>query len=184
MAKGSYTNIHQHHIDGCIKGDRNSQFEVYKLYYQAMYNTCLRLVEDTTEAEDIMQESFFKAFDKIGTYRNEVSFGAWLKRIVVNTSLDFLKKKKLKLMPLEKAYEFREEDDTNASFEPESVEQLKLAIGKLPEGYKVIINLILIEGYSHDEVGTMLRITASTSRSQLTRAKQRLIELLTSEQKK
>jgi RNA polymerase sigma-70 factor (ECF subfamily) len=74
--KGSYPNIHQALINRCSRGDRSAQFEIYKLYSKAMYNTCLRIVGNTVEAEDIMQESFFKAFDKINTYRNEVSFGA------------------------------------------------------------------------------------------------------------
>ena len=97
MIEGKYLNVHQQLIDLCKRGDSKAQFEIYKLYHKAMYNTCLRIVEDATEAEDIMQEAFFKAFDKINTYRNEVSFGAWLKRIVVNASLDYLKKVKLEI---------------------------------------------------------------------------------------
>lgn len=146
----------------------------------AMYNTCLRVVGNPTEAEDIMQESFFKAFDKIGTYRNEVSFGSWLKRIVINGSLDFLKKKKLNLTPIDTAYGLSEVDAHVSDFEPETVEQVMKAIEQLPQGYRVILSLVLVEGYSHDEVGAMLGINPSTSRSQLARAKQKLIEILKS----
>lgn len=178
-AEGKYQNIHQALIDRCREGDSLAQFEIYKYYYKAMYNTCLRIVNDTTEAEDLMQESFFKAFDKINTYRNEVSFGAWLKKIVVNTSLDFLKKRRFDSIPIEEAYGIRDEGTGNQDdFEPESVEQLKKAIEMLPEGYRLVMNLVLVEGYTHDEVAEMLGINASTSRSQLARAKQRLFEIL------
>ncbi|MFP4557278.1 MAG: RNA polymerase sigma factor [Bacteroidales bacterium] len=176
-AKGKYPNIHQALIDLCKRGDSKAQFEIYKLYYKAMYNTSLRIVGDATEAEDIMQESFFKAFDRISTYRNEVSFGAWLKRIVVNASLDFVKKRKLELTPIDEVYDVKDEADEE-DFLPESVEQVKLAIEQLPDGFKIIVNLNLVEGYSHDEVAEMLGITASTSRSQLARAKQRLLAIL------
>lgn len=181
-AKGKYPNIHQALIDLCKRGDSKAQFEIYKLYYKAMYNASLRIVGDATEAEDIMQEAFFKAFDKIGTYSNEVSFGAWLKRIVVNASLDFVKKRKLELTPIDEVYDVRDEAGDD-EFVPESVEQVKMAIDQLPEGYKIIVNLNLIEGYSHDEVAEMLGITASTSRSQLARAKQRLLAILKKQRK-
>lgn len=177
-AESRYMNVHQALIDRCREGDSLAQFEIYKLYYKAMFNTCVRIVNDPTEAEDIMQESFFKAFEKLSTYRNEVSFGAWLKRIVVNSSLDFMKKKKLTLISIEQAYGVKDDDSLSINdFEPESVEQLKKALNLLPEGYKLVINLVLIEGYSHDEVAEMLGVTASTSRSQLARAKKRLMEI-------
>lgn len=184
MAEGSYQNIHQHLIDGCKRGESRAQFDIYQLYYKAMYNTCLRLVGNETEAEDLMQESFFKAFDKIGSYRNEVSFGAWLKRIVVNSSLDFLKKKKLNFIPIDRAYDLSDDDSVGDQIFPESVEQIKRAIALLPQGYKVIVNLVMVEGYSHDEVAVMLGITASTSRSQLARAKRKLMEMLNELQNK
>lgn len=182
--EGSYPNIHQALIDLCKRGDSKAQFEIYKLYYKAMFNTCLRIVGDTTEAEDIMQESFFKAFDKINTYRNEVSFGSWLKRIVVNSSLDFIKKKKLAMMPIDEAYGLKDEGaEIDEDFTPESIELLKRAIEQLSDGFKLAINLVLIEGYTHDEVAEMLGVTASTSRSQLARAKQRLLEILNKQRK-
>lgn len=182
--EGSYPNIHQALIDLCKRGDSKAQFEIYKLYYRAMFNVCLRIVGDATEAEDIMQESFFKAFDKINTYRNEVSFGSWLKRIVVNSSLDFLKKRKLEVMPIDEVYGLKDEGaESNEDFTPESVELLKRAIEQLSDGFKLVVNLVLIEGYTHDEVAEMLGITASTSRSQLARAKQRLLEILKKQRK-
>jgi RNA polymerase sigma-70 factor (ECF subfamily) len=176
-----YYNIHQALIDRCRRGDSQAQFEIYRLYYKAMFNTCLRIVGDATDAEDVMQESFFKAFDKINTYRNEVSFGAWLKQIVVNSSLDFLKKKKLNTTSIDEVFGLKADEPVEKiDFEPESIENLKRAIMMLPEGYRLVINLVLVEGYSHEEVSQMLGISPSTSRSQLTRAKQRLLEILSS----
>jgi len=174
-----YKNIHQEVIDKCREGDSKAQFELYRLYYKAMYNACLRIVGDPHEAEDIMQESFFKAFDKISTYRNEVSFGAWLRRIVVNTSIDALKKRKVSFTSIENAHGIKEADD-NADLDVESVELIKNAIEKLPEGYKTVLMLHLIDEYDHEEIAEMLGITASTSRSQYARAKQKLIEIINS----
>ena len=91
---GNYIPKHLDLIEACKRGDRKAQFELYKLYYTAMFNTALRIVGDPDDAEDIMQEAFLKAFAKLRTYRGEVSFGAWLKRIVVNKALDFLRLKK------------------------------------------------------------------------------------------
>ena len=85
-----FLNLHQELINGCRRGDQKAQFQIYKLYYKAMYNTSLRIVNNTMEAEDIMQEAFLSAFEKIGSYSGTVSFGAWLKKIVQNRSLDFL----------------------------------------------------------------------------------------------
>lgn len=173
-----YKNIHQDLIDRCCKGDSKAQFEIYRLYYKAMYNTCLRIIGDDQEAEDIMQESFFKAFDKILTYKNEVSFGAWLKRIVVNSSIDALKKRKLNFTQLEEAYMLVDEATENSNYSEESISALKDAIEKLPEGYRLVLNLYAIEEYDHEEIAQMLGITTSTSRSQLARAKQKLIEII------
>jgi RNA polymerase sigma-70 factor (ECF subfamily) len=88
----AYKNLNQDIIDGCIAGDQKAQFKLYKLYYRSMYNTSLRIVNDYAEAEDIMQDSFLAAYEKIDSYSGKVSFGSWLKKIVVNKSLDALRK--------------------------------------------------------------------------------------------
>mgnify|MGYP002277496883 CR=1 FL=1 len=145
-----------------------------------MYSVSLRIVNDEMEAEDIMQEAFLSAFKKIDSYKGEVSFGAWLKRIVVNRSLDYLKKKKL---------EFEEIDEKTAQMEYElpvqqelDVKVLKNAIQKLPDGYRIVLSLFLIEGYDHDEISQILGISNSSSRTQLLRAKNKLRELLKSKE--
>lgn len=179
MTEGSFfTNIHQKLIDQCRLGDSKAQFEIYRLYYKAMYNTSLRILGDVQEAEDVMQESFFKAFDKISSYSNKVSFGAWLRRIVVNGSIDALKKRRLSFTPLEEALWINTEENEETSYSDENIEIVKDAIEKLPEGYRLVLTLYIIEEYDHEEIASMLGITASTSRSQLARAKQKLTEII------
>jgi RNA polymerase sigma-70 factor (ECF subfamily) len=151
---------------------------VYKLYYKAMFNTSLRIVNDDMEAEDVMQEAFLSAFEKINTYSGTVSFGAWLKRIVVNRSLDALGKRKAVFEDIENHVGIRDDSSDDAAYREDldtKVEEVKAAIERLPEGYRVILSLYLIEGYDHDEIAEMLNISSSTSRSQLSRAKQKLV---------
>lgn len=177
-AEAAFRNIHQDLIDGCKTGDQKAQFQIYKLYYKAMYNTSLRIVSDTMEAEDIMQESFLSAFEKIDTYSGTVSFGAWLKKIVVNRSLDALSRRKAIFEDIDSHIGIRDEsgDDTSRNEEIDvKVEEVKAAIERLPDGYRIILSLYLLEGYDHDEIAEILSINSSTSRSQLSRAKQKLI---------
>ena len=180
-----YTNIHQDIIDRCKSGEHKAQFQLYKLYYKAMYNTCLRIVNDSLEAEDIMQESFLKAFEKINFYKGEVSFGAWLKRIVVNHSLDELRKRRLITDSIEDSvYEIKEEEEEENNKDIQwKIEEIKKEINNLPDGYRIVISLYLIEGYDHDEISEIMNISSSTSRSQCARAKKKLIERLKEKQK-
>jgi len=178
-----YKNIHQDVIDRCRKGEQKAQFQIYKLYYKAMFNTSFRIVNDRMEAEDIMQEAFLKAFDKIHTYSGKVSFGAWLKRIVINHSLDELKKKKIELDSLEDSVYNPEEEEKAEEEEDETeiwnkVEEIREAINGLPDGYRIVLSLYLLEGYDHEEIAEILNMTSSTSRSQYTRAKNKLREEL------
>tara|TARA_R110001583_G_scaffold99175_2_gene244446 strand:- start:2473 stop:3051 length:579 start_codon:yes stop_codon:yes gene_type:complete len=176
----NYQNIHQDLIDACRHGNAKAQFEIYKLYYKAMYNSCFRILNNTQEAEDVMQEAFLSAFDKINSYKGEVSFGAWLKRIVVNRALDFLKKNKIDSLPLdEKINKLSAEEETHVDIETENdVAEIKKAIEQLPSGYRIVLSLYLIEAYDHEEIGEILNISASTSRSQYNRAKKKLIQIL------
>ena len=171
-------------VEACKKGDQKAQFELYRLYHVAMYNTTLRIVGDSDDAEDVMQEAFLKAFLKLDSYRGEVSFGAWLKRIVINKALDFLRLKKEKLS-LEDAGEIGEmEDEPDDSPQVEyRAEAIKRAIFRLPEGYRIVLSLILLEGYDHEEVSGILNISNATSRTQYHRAKKKLVELLKSNEK-
>ncbi len=176
--EAAFRNLHQDLVDGCKAGDQKAQFQIYKLYYKAMYNTSLRIVNDTMEAEDIMQESFLSAFEKIDTYSGTVSFGAWLKKIVINRSLDSLSKRKAIFEDIDSHAGIRDETPEDLVRKEEvdiKVEEVKEAINKLPDGYRIILSLYLLEGYDHDEIGEILSISSSTSRSQLSRAKQKLL---------
>lgn len=176
----NYQNIHQDLIDACKRGDTKAQFEIYRLYYKALYNSCLRILNDTQEAEDVMQEAFLSAFDKIATYKGEVSFGSWLKRIVVNRALDYLKKNKIESLPIDdKIHQLTDEESQSEDATIDgNVETIKKAMNQLPSGYRIVLNLYLIEAYDHEEIAEILNIAASTSRSQYNRAKKKLIQIL------
>ncbi len=179
MAKEpAYPNIHQELIDRCKDGDREAQFRIYGLYYKAMYNTSLRIVRDPMEAEDIMQESFLSAFEKIDTYGGTVSFGAWLKRIVVNRSLDSIKKKRMYFETLDEKLNGGSFEDLPEDEIVENAGKIREAIMKLPDGFRIVLSLYLLEGYDHEEIGKILNISSSTSRSQYARARQKLAEIL------
>jgi RNA polymerase sigma-70 factor (ECF subfamily) len=167
-------------IEKCYEGDEYAQMKLYKLYYKNMYNTSLRIINNAVEAEDVMQEAFLSAFTKIHTYKGEVSFGAWLKRIVINKSLDHVKKKKIEFAELNDSIYYIKEENTAEEYEneKEQLDKIKKAIKMLPDGYRIILSLYLIEGFDHDEIAQILKIKNSTSRSQLTRAKVKLSEIV------
>lgn len=174
-----YLNTYQEAIDGCRNGDVKAQFELYKAYYKPMYSICLRMVGNAVEAEDVMQEAFLSAFTKIDTYEGKVSFGAWLKKIVINRSLDQLKKRKVKFEELNE--KIPDEEPVNLEISEIQMEQLKKAIQQLPDGYRVVLSLHLLEGYDHEEIAQILGISNGSSRSQYLRAKLKLRELLNKE---
>lgn len=171
-----YKNIHQEIIDQCKEGSQKAQFQLYKLYYKSMYSVSLRIVNNEMEAEDVMQEAFLSAFNKMDSYKGEVSFGAWLKRIVVNRSLDYLKKRKVQFEEVNE----RTAQITDYQMETKEIDiiAIKNAIQKLPDGYRIVLSLYLIEGYDHEEISQVLGITNSASRTQFLRAKNKLRELL------
>jgi len=174
-----YENIHKDLIDACRRGERNAQFKIYRLYYKAMFNTSLRIVNDTAEAEDIMQESFLDAFQRLESYKGQGSFGSWLKRIVVNNSLDSLRRSKDTVSFEEEGMDLPEnrEEDHEAEIQFQAREVLK-AIQQLPEEYRVIISLFLLEGYDHDEISEILNISNQLSRTRYSRARQKLLAIL------
>lgn len=179
--KQKYTNIHDHLIQQCLEGDRYAQTELYKLYSRAMFNIAYRITNDQNEAEDVLQESFISAFKNLHAYKGEATFGAWLKRIVVNRSLNVLKKKKLEVVPIEDEGRYEDTEENVAIDDVLQVEQIKKAIEKLPDGYRVVFSLYLLEGYDHNEIGEILGISASTSKSQYNRSKKKLREILRKE---
>lgn len=141
-----------------------------------MYSVSLRIINDDMEAEDVMQEAFLSAFKKIGTYKGEVSFGAWLKKIVVNRSLDYLKRRKVQFEEInERTTQIK---DYQMETKEVDVQTIKKAIQALPDGYRVVLSLYLLEGYDHDEISQILGISNSSSRTQLLRAKNKLKTIL------
>ena len=188
MKKIKDFNIHKELINGCLHGDRLAQSETYRLYYKAMYNTCLRLINDRVEAEDVMQEAFLSAFQKIRTYSNVMSFGSWLKKIVINRSIDFLRANKIKFEALNEKTEYPDASEKDFCINEEKdaaikVERIKKAVEELPEGFRIVLILALFEGYDHGEIAMILNISESTSRSQLARAKKKLVEYLNKKEK-
>lgn len=144
-----------------------------------MYNIGYRIVNDQDEAEDVLQEAFISAFNSLDNYRGDSTFGAWLKRIVINKAINQLNKRKLDRMPEDETFDVKEEEEVDVleGF-PFTVEKVRDAIEKLPDGYRSVLSLYLMEGYDHGEIAEILRITESTSKSQFNRAKKKLKELL------
>ena len=165
-------------ISECKKGSKKAQFIIYKQYYKAMYNTSLRIVNDSFEAEDIMQESFLSAFTKLDSFSGKVTFGAWLKRIVINNSLTALKKNnKYNIVPLEKVkIEEHEEEEQNYKLIPPK--EILKKVNELKSNYKLAITLNLIEGYDYEEIAQIMDISYENSRTTVSRAKSKLKQLL------
>jgi RNA polymerase sigma factor (sigma-70 family) len=171
--------IHQDLIEACKLGDRKSQYKLYRLYSKAMYNICYRMMNNREEAEDILQESFTDAFLKLETFRYESTFGAWLKSIVIHRCINQIKKRKPDLLHLDRFPE-RPEPENNIQYDDIQfrVRNIQHAMERLPEGYRMIFCLYLFEGYDHAEISEILGISESTSKSQFSRAKQKMKELL------
>jgi RNA polymerase sigma factor (sigma-70 family) len=175
-----YVDKHYNLVVECKQGSKKACYELYKLYAKAMLNVAFRIVGNIAEAEDVLQEAFVDAFAKLKDFRQDTTFGLWLKQIVVNRSINLLRKRKLDLVDMEgeqleniadEAYNDDEEIKYQAS-------QVKDAIQQLPEGYRLVISLYLLEGYDHEEISQVLNISENTSRTQFLRAKRKVIEIL------
>ncbi len=174
------TNIlhtHKDLVEKCKSGDRKSQYQLYELYIDAMYNVSFRLLGKKEDAEDIVQDSFVDAFKKLKTFRYESTFGSWLKRIVINKSINHLKLKKIPISPIGQ-YEYKITEEKSEPLQTFDINKIKNGIKMLPQGYQQIINLYLIEGYDHKEISEISGISISTSKSQYHRAKKKLIEIV------
>lgn len=152
--------------------------QLYNLYCKAMFLVAYRYVKDRFIAEDVMQEAFVKAFKSIHSYKNEVAFGAWLKRIIINQSIDLLKKNKLELIAINEDLN-TVEDDNDWNIESDiSVDEIVEKINSLKEKYRLVLTLYLLEGFDHQEISEVLNITENTSRTHLLRGKKILKEQL------
>ncbi|HAX16210.1 MAG TPA: RNA polymerase subunit sigma [Leeuwenhoekiella sp.] len=183
-------NTTNHHIDllleQCKNGNQHAQLTVYKRYYKAMYNTSLRIVKDSAEAEDVMQESFLSAFTKLDSYSGETTFGSWLKRIVVNNSISsYNKRNRLKEDDLDDTLYKLEEDQgiTECDTNHLEVQRVLQTMNHLKENYRMALTLNLIEGYDYEEMSDILGISYANCRTTVSRAKEslrkKLSELIT-----
>lgn len=143
-----------------------------------MYNVAYRIVHDEEEAEDVLQEGFISAFKNLGHYRGDATFGAWLKRIVVNKAINAVKRKKMDRFPDDGQIDRPEENEDEFQDFPFTVEKVRSAMDRLPDGYRMVLSLYLLEGYDHGEIAEILGISESTSKSQFNRSKKKLRELL------
>ncbi len=161
----------------CKQKNQTAQFEVYQRYCKAMYNVALRIVKDEHFAEDVMQEGFLRAFLKLDDFKNEVTFGAWLKRIIINYSIDFYKKNSFYNHDdfETKAFKIELKEETDDSdYSTLKVKEIHAAMNELKENYRLILNLILIEGYDYEEVCEILNISYANCRTTFSRAKESL----------
>ena len=180
-----YVDKHYALVAECKQGSKKACYELYRLYSKAMLNVAFRIVGSIDEAEDVLQEAFLDAFNRIKDFRQETTFGLWLKQIVVHRSINLLRKRKLELVQLGE-----DQLENIAESEPEDEEemmgqvaQVKEAMKLLPDGYRVVLSLYLLEGYDHEEIGQILNISENTSRTQYLRAKRKLYELITNKKK-
>ncbi|HEX6915091.1 MAG TPA: sigma-70 family RNA polymerase sigma factor [Chitinophagaceae bacterium] len=169
-------------IKGCIRQDRSCQRLLFEQYAGKMMTVCLRYAHDTMEAEDMLQEAFIRVFNYIEQFKFEGSFEGWVRRVVVNTALKQLQKKRLNFSEISDNNQHAPRLESYAYSNLGEEELMKL-IHQLPDGYKTIFNLNVIEGYSHEEIARMLDIQPSTSRSQLVKARKMLQQQILNLQK-
>lgn len=166
-------------VERCKRGDKTGYEALYRQYSKAMYNTSLRIVNNTADAEDVLQDAFVDAFRSLHDFHYRSTFGAWLKRIVINKSINTLRKRKMDLVELEhEVHSFPEETPIDEETLQLKVEEVKTAIRRLPDGYRTVLSLYLLEGYDQEEIAGILNISHNTVRTQYMRAKQKLLQLL------
>ena len=163
-------------IRQCLNNERQAQFKLYEKYSPALFGVCLRYAKNSTDAEDILQEGFIKVFRYLKDFSGRGSFEGWLRKIMVNSALNFYKRKNLISKGADSEtvqYYVATENDVNAVAKMNHEELLNI-IKNLPDGYRTVFNLNVIEGYSHKEIGSLMQISVNTSKSQLSRARKSL----------
>lgn len=179
-----YTDRHVDLVERCKRGERKAQYELYKHYSKAMFNVCMRMLNHVGEAEDALQEAFVDAFTHLHQFRQQSTFGAWLKQIVVNKAINQLRSRKVQWIDID---EWQKTDGNGEPAEevpygeddfPYEIERVRSTMQQLPEGYRVVLSLYLFEGYDHEEISEVLGISETTSRTQYMRAKRRLLEMM------
>ena len=167
--------IHAPLIEECRNGNSKAQFRLYNQYSKAMYNLAYRIVNNREDAEDLLQEAFIECFRNIGSFRFESTFGAWLKMILVNKCINYMRKKKIDLTLYDTLPPVVYEEEEEITYDTGRIFK---GIELLPDGYRIILTLYLLEGYDHSEISQILGISESTSKSQYSRAKEKLRNIL------
>ncbi len=178
MSEIATPHIHQNLVDKAKQNNRPAQSQLYELYSKAIFNSCYRIVNDSFIAEDIMHDAFIQAFKNILQFNENSTFGAWLKKIAINLSINHLTREKLIAQKLEDYKGLHIEEDEQKEQLDFSISEIKEALVQLPTNYRLVFSLYLIEGYDHEEIGEIMNISKSTSRSQLSRAKKQIRTLL------
>lgn len=187
MSKASNLNIHESDlIRGCLAGDGRMQEELYNRFAPKMYAVCLRYSNNADDAQDLLQEGFIKIFKNLDRFRAEGSFEGWVRRVFVNTSIEYYRKKINLFSTSEREESIIEDESANALDKLAEKDIIEL-IQSLSPGYRTVFNMYAVEGYSHKEIGTILGISEGTSKSQLARAKgilQKKVEQFLDEKRK
>ncbi|MFN3839406.1 MAG: RNA polymerase sigma factor [Cyclobacteriaceae bacterium] len=164
-------------IKGCIRRDQTAQKSLYSRYSSKLYALCCRYVKDRMDAEDVLVTSFTKIFERIGQYKGEGSFEGWMRKVVVNEALTFLRRNRSMYLETDLDAAHREPDYNAISDHLEEADLLRM-IQELPSGYRIVFNMYAIDGYSHKEIAEQLGISENTSKSQLSRARTYLQKML------
>ena len=172
--------IHQELIERGVDGERKALSELYKLYSRAMFNVSMRILNSREDSEEALQDAFTEAFMKLRTFRYESTFGSWLKRIVINRSINLALKRKMVFAGEDELKNIPADTDEDRDYEKiqYEVSQILKAMESLPHGFRIVFSLYMIEGYDHEEIAGILNISESTSKSQLHRAKIKIKEII------
>lgn len=164
-------------VTGCLRGEAASQKKLFDIFSGKMYAVCLRYATEYNLAQDFLQEGFIRVYNKLSQFRHEGSLEGWMRRIFVHTAIEYFRKQKIKLEEInEEAYQLK--DDYNEILSKLNVQDLLSLIGTLPNGYRTVFNLYVIEGYSHMEIANILGVSESTSKTQLRKARLMLMDKL------
>jgi RNA polymerase sigma factor (sigma-70 family) len=167
-------------VERCKQGHKPSYEVLYQRYAKAMYSTSMRIVNNAADAEDVLQEAFVDAFRSLNDFHYRSTFGAWLKRIVINKSINALRKRKMHLVDMDETNisGIAIEESVDEEYQQYQVNAIKKSIQQLPDGYRTVLTLYLLEGYDHEEISEILGITHNTVRTQYIRAKQKLLFIM------
>ncbi|MEQ9423368.1 MAG: sigma-70 family RNA polymerase sigma factor [Cyclobacteriaceae bacterium] len=174
--------IHKYLVIRSREGDRRAQNELYRMFAGAMFNICRRMMGNEEDARDVMQEGFIDAFTKINKLREEVTFSAWLKRIMINNCINTIRKRKLEVFNMEDDFDVADFNDDWVSddFNKQEIRKVMGAIDQISQGCRTVLNLYLFEGYDHKEIGGILNITEAASKSQYSKAKAKIRKIIES----